>query len=148
MDTVSMNSRRDAAIVKEAGWAEDTAIADPLVCIVDDDVSLLRALGRLVRAAGFRVATFASAEEFLDSDPPVSPQCLVLDVRLGGMSGFDLHEHLVAAGGAPPVIFVTAHDDVSTRERARRAGAVQYLRKPFDDDALIAAIRRGSRRSP
>ena len=112
------------------------------VGIVDDDTSLLRALGRLVRAAGFTVKTFTSAEEFLDFDQRVPFRCLVLDVRLGGMDGFELHERLRARGGAPPVIFITAHDEVDNRERARRAGALELLRKPLDDAALVDAIHR------
>jgi FixJ family two-component response regulator len=121
---------------------QDAYTVTPLVAIVDDDASLRRALGRLVRAAGFAVKTFASAEEFLASDRSVPPRCLVLDVRLGGMGGFELHGCLNEAGTSPPVIFITAHDDVATRERARRAGASHYLRKPFDEDALIDAIHR------
>ena len=119
-------------------------IVSPLVSVVDDDASLLRAVGRLLRAAGFTVEAFPSAEQFLECEHRVSPRCLVLDVRLSGMTGFDLHERLLAAGTPPPVIFITAHDDAATRERARRAGAVQYLRKPFEDDALIAAIHRAT----
>jgi len=123
-------------------------VVSPLVSVVDDDASLLRALGRLLRAAGFTVEAFTSAEQFLDSQHRVPPRCVVLDVRLSGMTGFELHERLLAAGTPPPVIFITAHDDVATRERARRAGAVQYLRKPFEDDALIEAIHRATRYTP
>jgi FixJ family two-component response regulator len=119
-------------------------IVSPLVSIVDDDASLLRAVGRLLRAAGFSVEGFASGEEFLETEHRVPPRCLVLDVRLSGMSGFELHERLVAAGSPPPVIFITAYDDIATRERARRAGAVQYLRKPFEEAALIDAIHRAT----
>jgi FixJ family two-component response regulator len=118
------------------------SVAGPLVCIVDDDRSLLRALGRLLRTAGFTVEAFASAEEFLEARHRVPPCCLVLDVRLGGMSGFQLHEALLARGAAPPVVFITAHDDSDTRERARRTGAIQYLRKPFEDSALLDALHR------
>ena len=116
----------------------------PLVCVVDDDESLLRALGRLLRAAGFAVEAFASAEEFLEANHRVPPRCLVLDVRLSGMSGFELHDELRSAGISPPVVFITAHDDPATRERARRAGAVQYLRKPFEESALIDALYRAT----
>jgi len=123
-------------------------VVSPLVSVVDDDASLLRALGRLLRAAGFTVEAFTSAEQFLDSQHRVPPRCVVLDVRLSGMTGFELHERLLAAGTPPPVIFITAHDDAATRERARRAGAVQYLRKPFEDEALIEAIHRATRYTP
>jgi len=114
----------------------------PLVCVIDDDVSLLRALRRLLGAGGFQVKTFSSAEDFLDCRNPRTPGCLVLDVHLGGLSGFELHERLVAVGRRIPVVFITAHDDAATRDRARRAGAVEYLRKPFDDESLIAGIIR------
>ncbi|HEY3098675.1 MAG TPA: response regulator [Methylomirabilota bacterium] len=112
------------------------------VCVVDDDASLLRALQLLLRAAGFKVFAFGSAEEFLLAAQAVPPRCLVLDIHLGRLSGFDLHERLTAVGLSIPTIFITAHDDAPTRERARRAGAVAYLRKPFDDKALIASVER------
>ena len=114
----------------------------PLVCVIDDDVSLLRALRRLLGAGGFQVKTFSSAEDFLDCANPRTPGCLVLDVHLGGLSGFELHERHVAAGRRIPVVFITAHDDAATRDRAHRAGAAEYLRKPFDDESLIAGINR------
>jgi FixJ family two-component response regulator len=111
------------------------------VCVVDDDASLLRALQRLLGAGGFTVETFSSAERFLESAQR-DAACLVLDVHLGGLSGFELHDELVASGARIPVVFITAHDDPMTRERARRAGAVDYLRKPFDEESLIGAVRR------
>lgn len=116
----------------------------PLVCVVDDDESVLRALGRLLRAAGFAVEVFASAEEFLEANHPVPPGCLVLDVWLSGMTGFDLHAQLRRTGVPPPVVYITAHDDPAMRECARRAGAVQYLRKPFAESALIDALYRAT----
>jgi FixJ family two-component response regulator len=113
-----------------------------MICIVDDDASLLRALRRLLDATGFRVEAFSSAEAFLGSRHHGGADCLVLDVHLGGLSGLDLQEHLATSGIRTPVVIITAHDDPPTRDRARRAGVVEYLRKPFDDDALIAAIHR------
>ena len=111
------------------------------VCVVDDDLFLLRALQRLLVASGFAVVeAFSSAEDFLASAQGRTADCLVLDVHLGGISGFDLCEALSASGTRIPVIFITAHDDTSTRERARRAGAAAYLSKPFDDQALIGAV--------
>jgi len=112
--------------------------------VVEDDPSFLRALGRLLGAAGFRVATFASAEAFLASESVGAMACLVLDVNLGGMSGFDLQRRLVAAGSPIPTIFITAQDDPLTRERAR--SGVAYLRKPFREDALIGAIQQALER--
>lgn len=112
----------------------------PLISIVDDDRSVRRALRRLVQGAGYAVETFASALRFLDSRPCGRVACLVLDIHLEGMSGFDVHARLAAAGAAIPTIFITAHDDGPTRERARHTGAVAYLPKPFDKRVLLDAI--------
>jgi len=113
-----------------------------LVSIVDDDHSVRRALRRLVQFAGFSAETFASAEIFLSSALLVRTACLVLDIHLnGGMSGFELQAQLTADGAVIPIIFITAHDDVSLRERAKRSGAAAYLCKPFDDELLLDAIR-------
>ena len=114
----------------------------PLISIVDDDLSVRRALCRLLQSAGYSVETFASAGEFLGSSPVGRTACLVLDIRLEGMTGFDLHERLAADRAAIPTIFITAHDDASTRERVQRAGVAAYLPKPFDQSALLAAIQK------
>ena len=112
-----------------------------LVSIVDDDHSVRRALRRLVQLAGFTAETFASAEDFLTSSSLDRTACLVLDIHLnGGMSGFELQARLTADRIAIPIIFIAAHDDVLTRERAEASGAVAYLRKPFDDELLLDAI--------
>jgi FixJ family two-component response regulator len=110
------------------------------VGIVDDDASLRAALARALRFNGIRVETFGSAEEFLDRDVGGEPDCIVLDIHLGGLSGFDLQARLMAEGGAPPIIFITAHDD-TLAERARSNGACGYLRKPFETKALVALVR-------
>lgn len=112
------------------------------VCVVDDDVSLRRALRRLITGAGFSVDTFESAEAFLSAQRDVDTACLVLDVNLGGLSGFELYERLAASGRSIPVIFITAYDSPSYQERAVAAGAVAYFKKPFDDEPLIEAIHR------
>jgi FixJ family two-component response regulator len=114
----------------------------PLISIVDDDLSVRRALRRLVRSAGYTAETFASAHEFLDSVPSRRVACLVLDIHLNGMSGFELQERMAVDRAAIPIIFITAHDDAATRERARRTGVSAYLRKPFDEQVLLAAIGR------
>ena len=116
--------------------------AASLVAIVDDDPSVCRALRRLLAAAGIEAATFPSAAAFLASGREHEPACLVLDIHLGGMTGFELQAHLAAAGSHVPIIFITAHDDLATRERAGRAGAVAYLPKPFDEAVLLGAIDR------
>jgi FixJ family two-component response regulator len=113
-----------------------------LISVVDDDHSVRRALRRLVRFAGFTAETFASAEDFLSSAFLVRTGCLVLDIHLnGGMSGFELQAQLTADRVAIPIIFITAHDDVSLRERAKKSGAAAYLCKPFNDELLLDAIR-------
>jgi FixJ family two-component response regulator len=113
-----------------------------LVSIVDDDLSVRRALRRLVASAGFSVETFASGREFLDSESLGRSDCIVLDIHLGGLSGLDVQERLKTMGVQAPVIFITAHDDEATHGRVRRSGAVAYLRKPFEDHALLDAIER------
>ena len=114
----------------------------PLIAIVDDDPSVRRALHRLVKAGGYTVQTFPSAGEFLDSLDRGRPACLVLDIHLNGMSGFDLHERLAADGESIPVVFITAHDDAPTRKRIENSGAASHLWKPVDEQALLDAIRR------
>ena len=115
----------------------------PMISIVDDDPSVRRALNRLVGSAGYLVETFASAGEFLSSAPSTThTACLVLDIYLEGMTGFELQERLQADRLAIPIIFMTAHDDAATRERIRRSGAAGDLGKPFDGQALLDAILR------
>jgi CheY-like chemotaxis protein len=111
-----------------------------LISIVDDDLSVRRALGRLVKVAGYSVETFASAHEFLDASPSDRTACLVLDIHLNGMSGFDLAERLTAERVAIPIIFITARDDADTRERIARSGPAGYLSTPFDGQALLDII--------
>ena len=114
----------------------------PMISIVDDDLSVRRALRRLVRSAGYTVETFGSARDFLSSAPAARSACLVLDIYLEGMNGFELQEQLAADRVAIPIVFITAHDDAATCERIRRSGAVGYLGKPFDGQALLDVIRR------
>jgi FixJ family two-component response regulator len=114
----------------------------PMIAIVDDDPSVRRALGRLIRSAGYGVEAFASAGEFLDAAPVGRTACLILDLRLEGMMGFELQERLAADGARIPIIVITAHDDAATRERVRHAGAAAYLPKPFDPAALLDTIRQ------
>ena len=109
----------------------------PVIAIVDDDPSVRRSLHRLVQAAGYPVETFASAREFLEWLPRGRAACLVLDVHMNELSGFDLQKRL-----AVPIIFITAHDDATTRERIEKSGAAGHLQKPFDEQAVLDAIRR------
>jgi len=113
----------------------------PLVSVVDDDSSVRESLQGLLRSVGFAVKVFASAEAFLNSDSLRDTNCLILDVRMPGMNGIELHRHLVASHCAMPVIFITAHgSDEEVRARALRDGAVDYLIKPFSEEALLNAI--------
>ena len=109
------------------------------VIVVDDDLAVRRALRRLLLSAGYEVTAFGSAQELLDSG--AAADCFILDVHLGAMNGFELDERLRASGSAAPVIFITAHDDEATRDRARRAHPQGYLRKPFGADTLLEAVR-------
>jgi FixJ family two-component response regulator len=118
------------------------------VYVVDDDDSIRRALKRLLRSLGYHAITFESAEEFLDSAPYLGEGCLVLDIRLPGMTGLDLQEKLASSGAKYSVIFMTAHDNPQWRERAKKAGAIAYLRKPFGDQSLLDAIQFASEKAP
>lgn len=111
-----------------------------VICIVDDDPSVRRALARLVRSCGLVTETFSSADEYLEAPHPNGVDCVVLDIHLGGMSGIELRERIVSEAAAPPVILMTAHDDAATRERIRTCGATGYLRKPFEASALLSAV--------
>jgi two-component system response regulator FixJ len=110
--------------------------------LVDDDPSVRRALPRLLKSLGVETVAFASAEAFLQAGPWLPEACLILDVQMPGMKGWDLVEHLRAFGSTLPVIIITAYNDAQTHDRARRAGIAAYLRKPFDDQALLEALRQ------
>jgi FixJ family two-component response regulator len=112
----------------------------PIVFAVDDDVSMREALFRLFRSIGMRAEIFASAQEFLRFKRPDAPACLVLDVRLPGLSGLDLQRELGVAGFPIPIIFITGHGDIPMSVEAMKAGAVEFLTKPFRDQALLDAI--------
>src|SRR5262245_17139832 len=111
----------------------------PIVFVVDDDVSVRRSLSLLVESAGWQPETFASAQEFLSRPPVPAPSCLVLDVFLPDLNGLEL-QNLVADRTRMPVIFITGYGDVSTTVRAMKAGAVEFLTKPFLGDVLVTAI--------
>lgn len=112
----------------------------PTVLVVDDDVSLLRAVRRLLKSHGYRVVTFETAEEFLRSGMLEEYFCLVLDIRLRGTLGLDLYESLVSSGVKVAVVFMTACHSPQYQKRAEDLGAVAYLRKPFGEEALLGAI--------
>ncbi len=116
------------------------------ISIVDDDASIREALKSLMRSVKFRVETFASAEDFLGSERLSDTECLILDVYLPGMSGFELQEHLNAQRNDIPVIFITAHADEVSRQRALKAGAVDFLGKPVRRETLFKAIQSAMER--
>jgi FixJ family two-component response regulator len=115
---------------------------DPIVFIVDDDDSVRKALTRLIKSVDLTVETFASADDFLKRDSHNGPACLVLDIRMPGLSGLDLQDELVAAGRTLPIIFVSAHGNIPLSVRAMKAGAVDFIEKPFEDQALLDAINQ------
>jgi FixJ family two-component response regulator len=114
--------------------------AAPVVFVVDDDTSVRRAIERLVESVGLQVKPFGSAQEFLRSERPNAPSCLVLDIRLPGISGLDFQRELADANVHIPIIFITAHADIPMTVRAMKAGAVEFLAKPFRDQDLLDAI--------
>jgi FixJ family two-component response regulator len=115
---------------------------DPLVIIVDDDPSVRDALSLLLSSVGHQVRTYGSAQAFLDSGlDPRGPACLVLDVRMPGLSGLDLQQELTARNRSLPIIFITGHGDIPMSVRAMKKGAVDFLPKPFDDSELLTAVQ-------
>jgi FixJ family two-component response regulator len=114
---------------------------NPVVYVVDDDPSIRDALDSLIRSVGFRAQTFASAQDFLRSVRPDAPGCLVLDVRLPGLSGLDLQRELARVDIRIPIIFITGHGDIPMSVSAMKAGAVEFLTKPFRDQDLLDAIQ-------
>lgn len=123
-------------------------MAEPkaIVFVVDDDLSVREGLGSLMRSAGLRVETFPSAQEFLARSRADVPSCLVLDVRLPGLSGLDLQKRMAEVNIEIPIVFITGHGDVPTSVRAMKAGAVEFLTKPFADRDLLDAIQQAIKR--
>jgi FixJ family two-component response regulator len=116
---------------------------NPTVLVIDDDVAFRDSVERLLSALGLNTRLFASVADFLKSDPPGGPTCLVLDVRLPGQSGLDLQRELVAANRQPPIVFITGHGDIPMSVQAMKGGAVEFLTKPFRDQDLVDAIQVG-----
>ena len=115
---------------------------DPMVFIVDDDDSVRRALARLIKSVDLNVETFASAHDFLKRQPHNGPACLVLDMRMPGLSGLDLQDELVAAGRTLPIIFISGYGSIPISVRAMKAGAVDFIEKPFEDQTLLDGINQ------
>ena len=115
---------------------------EPAIVVVDDDVSVREALNNLFRSVGLQVETFATAQEFFSNKRSSVPACLVLDVRLPGLSGLDVQRQLAEVGSEIPIVFITAHGDIPMSVRAMKAGAVEFLPKPFRDQDLLDAVRQ------
>jgi FixJ family two-component response regulator len=122
--------------------------ATPIVFVVDDDISVRESLELLIRCEGWQPETFASAREFLDRPRPLVPSCLVLDVSLPGLNGLDLQHRVAADRTDMPIIFITGYGNVPMTVQAMKAGAVEFLTKPFSDEVLLNAIRQALARSP
>jgi len=121
--------------------------ATPIVFVVDDDVSVRESLELLIRCAGWQPETFASAQEFLSRPLVPGPSCLVLDVSLPGLNGLDLQQRVAVERADMPIIFITGHGDIPMSVQAMKAGAVEFLTKPFGDEVLLGAIRNAIERS-
>jgi FixJ family two-component response regulator len=117
--------------------------ATSTVLVIDDDVDLRNSLARLLRSVGLNAKLFASASDFLKSEPPEGPSCLVLDVRLPGQSGLEFQRELAAVGRELPIIFITGHGDIPMSVQAMKAGAIEFLTKPVRDQELLDAIQLG-----
>jgi len=122
-------------------------MTEGIVFVVDDDAAVRRALERLIKSVGLDVETFASAQAFLQRDPPDRPACVVTDIRMPGLSGLDLQKELADAGLSMPIVFMTGHGTVPMSVRAMKAGAVDFLQKPVDEQVLLDAIHQALERS-
>jgi len=120
----------------------DHSLTKATVCVVDDDQAMRNSLKWLIESVGMQVESFSSADEFLAQHQPGRTGCLVLDVRMPGMSGLDLQEHLAANNIRIPVVIITGHGDVPMAVRAMKCGAIDFIEKPFNDEVLLDAIRR------
>ena len=129
----------DARMMKEAA---DHVDPTPVVFVVDDDPSVRRAVARLLRTMGMRVEAFASPLAFLEAAPEVASGCVLLDLQMPGLNGLELQRRMIDAGILLPVVFITGHGDIPASVRAMKAGAVDFLQKPFDDEALMDAVEQ------
>jgi len=140
---LSNGARNPENLDREEGEEGEVRVAEaPIISVVDDDESIREAVKNLMRSVGLRVGAFASAEEFLQSEHVRQTACLILDVRMPGMSGLELQRQLVASHSRVPIIFITAHGDGMAQARALEAGAVAFLYKPFAEEVLLKAIDR------
>jgi FixJ family two-component response regulator len=141
VDGLSKRAKLAGASRRQKSTHDSDAAAEPVVFAVDDDASMREALSSLMRSVGLRVLTFASVGDFLIAQRPDAPACLVLDVRLPEISGLELQRTLAAARDPLPIIFITGHGDIPMSVRAMKAGAVEFLTKPFSHRDLLDAVR-------
>src|SRR6202021_2047614 len=134
------------ALDKELG-PPSMSYAQPIVFVVDDDISVRESLELLIRCEGWQPETFGSAQEFLSRPRTLVPSCLVLDISLPGLNGLDLQKQVAVERSEMPIIFITGYGDVPKTVQAMKAGAVEFLTKPFSDDVLLSAIRQAVERS-
>jgi FixJ family two-component response regulator len=124
----------------------DSREPDPIIAIVDDDPSAREGLGSLIRSAGWKAETFASAQDFLGRPGAEAPSCLILDLQLPGLSGLDLQKRMAEVGLETPIVFLTGHGNIPASVQAMKAGAVEFLTKPFDEQELFQAIQEAIER--
>ena len=136
-----------ADVSKHEAGRSNLPSAKPIVFVIDDDISVRESLDLLIHTAGWRPELFASAQEFLDHPPASAPHCLVLDISLPGLNGLELQKRVLAVRPELPIIFITGHGDVPKSVQAMKAGAVEFLTKPFPDEVLLDAIRNALERS-
>jgi FixJ family two-component response regulator len=144
-----MIMRREKAMTPGSQRGENASPSrdEPIVFVVDDDISVRESLELLIQSAGWQPETFASARQFLDRPRVLTPCCLVLDVSLPDLDGLDLQTRIAADRSDMPIIFITGHGDIPMSVRAMKAGAVEFLTKPFQDEVLLSAIRNAIERS-
>ncbi len=123
------------------------SLAEPIIFVVDDDISVRESLDLLIRSEGYQPKTFSSAQEFLDRPRVLTPSCLLLDISLPGINGLDLQKRIAVERPDMPIIFITGYGDIPTSVRAMKAGAVEFLTKPLSDETLLHAIRQALERS-
>jgi FixJ family two-component response regulator len=148
MGQLKLTQRRCVSVhfADKRGESNVSNDVDEMVFVIDDDESIRESLKSLIRSVGLSVRTFASAQEFLESERPDIPACLILDVRMPGLSGLDLQRDLGEANIHIPIIFITGHGDIPMSVRAMKAGAVEFLTKPFRDQDLLDAIQQALER--
>jgi len=134
-----------AICCEESAWMMTNA--SPIVFVVDDDISMRESLGALIQDEGWQVETFMSAEEFLNRPHEIVPHCLVLDISMPGLNGLELQKRLAVQQPEMPIIFMTGHGDIPKSVQAMKAGAVEFLTKPFNDSTLLSAVRGAIERS-